>query len=184
MSAPVVNKAALLAIIQPLTGLSVAAVYYDLDSEPTFNGGDAAQVTLRVKVSAPVGDDTRLFDLDGSNTMTVRVVGQRVVRLTLKASVMARDIEASEILDNVRASLMLPSVNDALQALGLGFQMCTATTDVSMVVDDRMENVAIMDILFNAAKVLDAVPVDPAAGVGAGWVQTAPVPLSSITLTP
>lgn len=168
----VLNKAGLMAIIQPMTGLTKNGVYWDLDNEPPVNDVDRARVRMRVRGYAPVGSDEHVYTYTpggappGTATFTTTEAGNRNIQISIIAEAYSKGIEATEILEKIRIRLNADVTASALNALGLAFQHARVTADLPTTYDNRVVSVASMDLF------LGGVASYSATQTGQGWIDT------------
>lgn len=148
-----VNKAFVMALIQPMTGLQATSVVWDKSNQPFISDVDRAKVTLSLKSYAGNGvDDIRreLIDPSIPTTYYTTHVGQRNLVLTLKCEVYDHEAEASEILENVRMQLRQTEIVNLMTDNFLSLQAIEGTVDLPTTYDDHVVNVASMDIHLGA----------------------------------
>ncbi len=167
-----INKDALMAIIQPLTGLIPESVTWDKDPQNMVNDVDAASVTLSIKNSTFLGgsDDKRRTYTAGVQpdqsdaTYVFELTGQRSFTLQLKCEVYDKSAEAYEILEKVR---MLLNANSELSAIGMAVQNHQIITDLPTSYDNRVVNVAVLELQLGLV-----VDIVASTQTGAGWIDT------------
>lgn len=171
----VVDKAALLAIIAPLTGLSSpTSVLWANDPQPMISDIDQAKVTIKLtSIGANGIDEARYTFTDNSelsppapSLFETSEVGQRDVVLSLRAEVFEAGAEAVEILDAVRTGLRKQSTADALNGILLAVQTMEPTVDLPTTYDNRVVSVASMDVK------LAGLAQSSETEVGFGWIDT------------
>lgn len=176
-----------MAIIQPTTGLHPYSVVWEKDPRPMVSDIDRQLVLMSLKSSDYLGasDDQRLTYVPGLNppttaTFTQESSGPRTLVIQLKCESYDYNVEAYETLERVRTLLNKQS---ELEAIGLSFATSKLIIDLPTSYDNRVVNVAILEITLNAVATQTV-----QTQVGQGWIDTVdnsggPVGSSDIPVT-
>jgi hypothetical protein len=169
----ILDKAGLLAVIAPLTGLDPSDVFWADDPHPSVSDSDRAQIKLTVFTMYALGvDEHRRHLSDGNdgyalNTFWVEELGNRHVVINVRAEVFDKNVEASELIDRIRTGVRAGAVTAQLDALRLAYVWSEKTVRVPNTADTRALNTATADFTF--AGIARQVSEVDASG---GWIQT------------
>lgn len=174
MTVRVLNKEGLRSIIAGLTGLSDGATLWELDPQSYISDTDRARVTLEVIGMGAVGVDEHRRQLsDGTDgypagTFWTQELGNRHVRLTVKAEAFDAGVEACEFIDAVRTGIRADASTAALNAIALAFVWAEEATPLKLVINERRVNMAVADFTFAgiAQQVSNVIP----PGVGGDYI--------------
>lgn len=168
----VLKKWKLMDVIQKISGLLPTSVVWEKDPRPMVSDIDNALLLLSVKISDYLGgaDDKRrtFYPGVGSNPglYVTELTGQRTLTLTLKCEVYDYQAEAYEILERIRTII---NGGFELSSAGIAYQDSQIITDLPTGYDNRVVNVAVMELQFGIVSSLPAYYQYPA---GQGWVDT------------
>ncbi len=168
----IVSKAALMGIVQPLTGLSATSVVWAKDPYPMVSDVDAAIVTLSLRSFTQLGVDNHRYQfVPGNNPPTTATfetdeIGLRNVVLSLRCEVYNNSAEAGELLDRVRSLLHQQSTLTALNGINLALQYSELISDLPTKYDNRVVNCAVLDVHLGGQSIYSATQT------GQGWIDT------------
>ena len=149
---PVLDKDAFRTIIAGLTDLSDGAVVWTLDPQPFVSDQDRARVVLQLfsLTSLGVDEHRRAYGPAGypSNAFVTTEIGNRTLRITMRAEAFDKSVEAAEILDRIKTGIRAERVRDQLDAIAIALVDTGPATYVSYQVDERVVNAAIADFTF------------------------------------
>lgn len=169
----VLDKTDLAQHIFNISGLTQrSSLVWDYDPRPEVSDVDQQLVTMKVRTSDYLGgaDDKRRTYTPGvltnqsDATYTLELTGQRTITLQLKAESYDYQVESYEILERIRT---LINANFELTGFGLAYQTCNLITDLPTNYDNRVVNVAILEIQFGAVSSYVA-----NEQIGQGWIDT------------
>jgi hypothetical protein len=172
----VLNKEGFRSIIASLTGLSDGATVWDLDPQPFVSPNDRAKVVLQLFSLTSLGvDEHRMaYGPPGypANAMVTTEIGNRTLKITMRAEAFDATAEASEILDLIRTGVRADAVVAQLNAINIALVETGPATFVSYQVDERMVNAAIADFTFaGIAQQTSAIAIDGTPALG-GYIST------------
>ncbi len=148
----VLDREGLQAIVAGLTGLSPAATIWALDPEPMIGDQDRARVVMQLFSMESLGVDEHrpAFGPPGfpADNYVITELGNRTLRITMRAEVFDAEVEAAELLDAIRTGIRTEASTEALNAINLAFVESHPATYVRYIVDDRHVNAAIADFVF------------------------------------
>lgn len=148
----VLNKDAFRAIIASLTGLSDGATVWELDPQPYIGDQDRAKVYLQLFSMEALGVDEhrRAFNPGGypPGSFVTTEIGNRTLKITIRAEVFDRGQEASELIDLIRTGIRAEAVTAKLNAINLAYVWSEQATNLRTRVDTRMVNAAVADFTF------------------------------------
>lgn len=189
----VINKAALLALIQGWTGLVPLAAatgtgyvaglncWWAKDPDSMVAPQEGAKVTLDLRSIKSLGIDDQIqtFNNTGNpltSTISVGNQGMRDVVLSVKCEMYDLSAEAMEVLDTLRTRFMAPDASASLNAINIAWQGCEDAHDLPTTYDNRVVSVAQMDVRLSALNsyVWTSSP-------GTGWVDTVVPPVGTFT---
>ncbi len=160
------KKRKLQALIVALSGLKSTSVTWDKDPRPMVSDGDRALLTMSLKSSDYLGgadDRRRYFDLVTSK-YTLEITGPRTVVFSMKCEVYDYQLEAYSILERIRTLL---NGNLELSSINMCYQTCQLITDLPTTYDNRVVNVAILEVQLGLVSSLIA-----KEEIGSGWIET------------
>ncbi len=163
----VFNRAGFLSLIQSLSGLQTASVVWARDPQPFVSPTDEAIVKCTLRALTPFKkDETRYNYEPTTGAFTEYVYGVREICITVRVEQFAYQIEASEILDLIKTSMQLVSVQGQILALGLSLRKIEASMAADYLVDNREVNMAQADFTFNVVSSVEYTQVNE------GWIET------------
>jgi hypothetical protein len=154
-SVQVLQKAAFVGILAPLSGLSPGSHIWSKDPIPFISPLDAAVVYLTVRSIKTRGIDDLRPDV---------TAGDRDLCVTIRAEAFNLSVEASEILNRILTGLQRPSTNLLLGNIGLSYMKNGGMAEISYQIDNRAVNAAIADVFFNGI-INDFPGVDPSGNI-------------------
>ena len=150
----VLDRAGLQALVLSLLPGSPqpTAVVWALDPEPFVSDQDRYRVVLQLfgLESLGVDEHRQAFGPPGYpvDNLVYTELGNRTLRITVRAEAFDASVEAAEILDIVRTGIRTEASTEALNALNLAFVESHGSTYVRYIVDDRHVSAAIADFVF------------------------------------
>lgn len=178
---PVVDVAGFQAIVASCWGTGApTATIWKTDTEPFIGDQDRARVVLDIfSIDGDMWDERRrVYGLPGypANAYVTVLLGNRTVRIAVRAEAFDAHVQAAEIIDAIRSNLYSDDSNASLNAINLAFISAEAAVRVSYRVDERVVNCAVADFTFGGvAQHVSGVAIDgnvPTVGQDPTWIQT------------
>lgn len=169
------DRADFLTLIQSISGLEPTSVFWSKDPNYYTSPTDEATLKLTVRAVNPFMQDETRYSFDPSDeAYTELIYGVRDIIISMRVEQFNYQSEAIEVLELVKTSMQLQSVQNGLIDIGLALKKTEADIAVVYEVDNREVNVAQCDFTFNVVSSVSFTQFQQ------GWIDAVDTPTDNI----